>query len=297
MPWLLGGCYAGLAGIVAGVLGLSNDGGTPEDLPPFVTRFRAVPDGSPRRILVEFELANDDAGSLAARLEYVELGEAGKAVTARAQATPAAGSAALEGLVAGSMNRFLWDAGRDLAGRAAHVELVVTPIEDGVPGRPFTSDPLRAGNTAVTIRAVDLSSRGEQVTVSFDLIDAEGDRIELEGLEVSTGPAAFERLPLSLIDRTEFPSAPGAGERASLRFLLDHDGLSPALRAAGRRGFVGEVCVRVTVRDFPEEVPAAAQGCFTLDNNEPPFVAFLPPLGEVTSGIVHLCAVLQPYRL
>lgn len=74
--FLLGGCYAGIAGVVLGVLSASSGGGgSPADVPPVVRDIGISSSESPDRILVEFRIENEDEGRLGVKVDYVTLND------------------------------------------------------------------------------------------------------------------------------------------------------------------------------------------------------------------------------
>lgn len=139
--WVTCGCFVVFvsgcgAGAVLGGLGIDSlndddDNVVTSDLPPTVTAFAATPDGSRDRIRVEFSISNDDAGTLSARVDFLEVGQP---LTAARAMTLLAGSDPLEQISAGTNVVIFWNAKDDLDDRFATVEFVVTPFEDGKTG-------------------------------------------------------------------------------------------------------------------------------------------------------------------
>lgn len=305
LPLALSGCYAGAAGVALGVLSLSDDGGGGSDALPQVTQFRVShPADWPDIVQVEFELANDDQGHLEARVEYVTLdGETLPGGPSR-RATPGAHSDSLEDISPLETVRFLWDAEKDLEGHSAWVEISVTPLEDGVEGRPFRSDAIRAGNTPVVIRNVNLASREDFINVSFELVDKESDPITLVGLELCLGglddcskdgarfvplpDEIFRELPENM--RENLPSRP-EGALSSLTFPTSGLDTVEELQPLALAGFAGDVCARVLGHDFEGEgVSRSTTGCFYFSNNRPPVAQILPPVPEraLSNGVIPI---------
>lgn len=298
----LSGCYAGAAGVALGVLSLSDDGGGGNDALPEVTQPLVKAVDCRDLVRIEFEIANDDQGHLTARIEYVTLDGAMRPNGPPRPATPGAGSDDLETVQPLETVRFLWDAKTDLKENSALVEISVTPLEDGAAGRPFRSEPIRAGNTPVVIRNVNLASRDDFIDVSFELVDQESDPITLVGLELCLDGLeaggkdgarfyplpddVFQELPENM--RENLPSRP-EGARSSLTFPTSRlDGVDE-LQALALPGFAGDVCARVSGHDCEgEAVSKSIPGCFRFSNNVRPFAQILPSRVRPATGVIPI---------
>jgi len=201
-PFLLTGCYALAAGIVVGIVALSDDGGGGggSDQPPIVL-VTETPDfvETPDEVQVGFAVVNgDDGGLLSAQIEYVVVGKVGDSdlrfeglqtvpAELRTPATHSQDSASLENLESLKPVSFKWNAGDDLGGDSAMVRVIITPFEDGSAGRAFLTEPFRAGNTPVEIdlEGLTLASTEDLLVAQFRLFDAEADRIRLERFEIA----------------------------------------------------------------------------------------------------------------
>jgi hypothetical protein len=292
---LLSGCYAGVAGVVLGVISASSSssgGGSVADAPPVVRDIRISPADSPDRILIEFRIDNEDSGRLAARVEFVTLIASEPQGPARA-VTPVPGASLpdLGDLPSGKLASLLWDARADLGGGGASVQVIITPSEDGVEARSFSPQPFRAGNTQFAIQNLVLSQRGQLALATFDVFDRESDRVRLSGAAISVDRGAFHPVPLALLTtlRRDFPSAPDPpGAPAILSFLLselDQPDAEDDLRRAGRPGFVGELTLELEFSGFPSEGLVVAESLpQPFDENEPPRVEVLQPSPEDLQG-------------
>lgn len=187
---------------------------------------------------------------------------------------------------------FIWKAWADLLGRAASVELIITPISGAKDGEPFRSQPLRAGNTQPSVRDPQPSSSGERIELRFLLFDGDArfgggiDRGQLASLSVEADGVEVA-VPLDKVDPQDFPSrADDVGERVTFGFKATDVGQSPLAMP----GFAGDLTLRFLVVDFPREGQESlppTEVTFRFDNNEPPFVEVLPPEpGDLESGII-----------
>jgi hypothetical protein len=301
----LSGCYAGIAALVVGAIALDENGGGDPSPQPVVSELRIDTSRSRDRVEIELQLDGGAADELGARIEHVLLDDLFRPRAAPAPASAVEGADVdLGRLPRGEIVRFPWDAGRDLGGNAAQVQIVITPLEGGREGHALRSQPFLAGNTPVALRSLEALAQRDRVVVTFELADEESDRIQLVAVELRAGdtldPAAplpaFEPLPAAAVEalRRDFPSAPGPeGALGSFSFSLadlDREGVSEDIRRAGRRGFLAEVQVRATFRDFPEEEDAVGTSIPVLsDQNEPPVAEMLPvPPESLASSVVPI---------
>lgn len=279
----LSGCYAGLAGMVAGFVAVSDSGGGGSgDQPPTVAfagppEFLASPDGSrsPDRISVKFNLRNEDEGKLSARVEVLQVVANNTVNLGPAVSLP--GSDSLGNVPNGNTVTFLWDVKQNLGEDSAMVQLLVTPVEDGKKGTPEPSFAFRAGNTPLEIQNLEVTSNPPTVKVFFELVDGESDEVEVAEttLAVKIGLAGRElaNLPLDIVEG-RLPSSPsGAQGRISFTVtdLVEHPEVPEDLEALGKPGFYGHPRIQVSARDYPEEAwspPLTADVLF--DNNEVP---------------------------
>ena len=300
-PFSLTGCYALAAGIVVGIVALSDDGGGGggSDQPPIVSRvagpaFFETPD----EVRLFFVVENDDGGLLRARVEYVDVAESTFArprdvpAEMRTQATPTSESDDLVGLESGKLIRFRWNAGQDLGGGSTTVQMIITPMEDGVEGSAVLTDPVRAGNTPVEVdqESLFLGSAGDTLFVQFRLFDAEADQIRLERLEIALKGIPFKAFDFDVgsvpFDAGDFVCLPQREEEFSSRPKEDGGGVASltlglssladlteeelslcggevteeqrakvleVAAEAGRAGFVGALKLRISLRDFATE--------------------------------------------
>jgi VCBS repeat protein len=283
----LSGCAGGLVGVIAALVN-SGSGGGSTDLPPVLTDVSVSAPENPERINVDFRLSNEDQGRLGARVEVVKLKKtAGGGLEPDGEATPATplpGSAPLEGIGSDQTVHFVWDARQDLHGGAAQVQMVLTPIEDGVEGKPFRTEVFRAGNTAPRIEDVSLFSQGTQVAVSFKVVDEESDPVTLEEVQIAVEGGDHEPVAREVFAKLlkKFPSAPGPDGAAGV-FVFDIKDLAGPVNTPG---FRGNLSVELSVRDFPSEEKVRGEGSFIFDNNEPPFIEMLPILEEDLASAV-----------
>ena len=296
IPWTLTGCGAGIVGAIYGISSLSHQGKTVVgDVPPVITSARVSPIGSPDRILLEFQIVNEDAGKLETRVEAQKLTKTpdGKLEPQGppVAATPTPNSEPLETLEPRKSLRFIWDARHDLGGASALAQFIVTPIEDGVAGEPFKTEAFQAGNTPARIEGLSLSLGTDQVVASFNLIDAESNLVTLEGAEMSLDGGPWIPLSGPLWDellKTFASAPPPRGLPLSLVFKLKNFEASE-LKEASEPGYVGELCLRISLRDFTTEALSQADACLTLDNNEPPIAEILPVSNaDLQSGVVPI---------
>jgi hypothetical protein len=291
LPCILGGCYVGAVGIVAGILALTDNGGGGGPAAPVRVRDMIVQAPStPDEIHVELTLAGGRGGRLSARIEFRVLSWTSidkQADGISHPATPLGQDSALDGIDPGKPVGFVWDARRDLEDESAEVLLVVTPAEAGADGES-ASRTLRAGNTPVTVQNVRLASQRERVEVIFDILDKEGDRASLVDVLGVGGGGEFG-IPPAILDRRDFATS-RTGERSSFGFKvteLDQVELS-------KPGFVGDITIRFFSSDYPCEAPTGAEGTFPFDNNDPPRLAVFPiPPEQWTSGIIPIHYTLE----
>ena len=297
---LLTSCGAGIVGVVLGIQALSKSGSGPADLAPVVSDLRVSAPETPDRIHVDFQVVNEDEGRLSARVEVVRFkrGPNGELVQdgGPAPATPIPGSGPMEDLDGAGVTRFIWDAKGDLKDESAEVQVIVTPYEDGVEGKRFKTGPFLAGNTPPFLGEVVLGSQASRLVVTFEVVDLESHLVDLLGVEISIDGSEFILLPRTLLDLLpgRFSGSPVSGGPLQglvldLEDLAEVPDIPEELKDVGRPGFVGVVCVRLTIRDFPGEDPRAGVGCLLLDNNDEPFVEILPVAEmALTSGVVPI---------
>lgn len=289
------GCGGGIA--LLAIFATSDESDGSKDLPATVADVVVSAPETWDRCVVEFCLRNDDAGTLAARIEYEVVGGVAPR-RGRRLATPLPGSTPLEPIAPDKTVQFLWDAKTDLEDQFGWVELTITPTEDGVEGEPYHSpEAVRAGNTPAEVGAVAVLHQEDMIVVVFEIADGESDLVELTELEVAVGGSgcdgSFQAVPDFVFDglTQEYTTAPPPGRRSFLGFPLaglDDPAVAPEIRRATRRGFFGELCVQLWLRDGDEE-PSPACGCGTVDLNEPPDVELLQfSREELAGGVLPL---------
>ena len=285
---VLNGCGAG---IVALVLGIEDSrSSSSANQPPEVEGLEISTPDTPDEIHIGFVIENDGEAELSARIEFEVLDDEGTSLTAPAPATPLPGSASLESIQPSELVRFVWDAKTDLNDDSALVHLIITPIENGVDGKPEIRE-VRAGNTPVEVRNPRLAPAGDDVLlVIFELVDKESDSASLVNLDVALDGSSFTPLPADLL--ADFPrSLPSSPEGfpVILEVPLDREDIPDELRAIARPGFVGDICVRVAAQDFSTEPPSRGEACFPFDNNDPPVVILLDSPSEyLESGVIPI---------
>jgi hypothetical protein len=198
---ILGGCYAATAGLVVGFLALTGGGsGGSAAIPLRVDSLEVGPPVTPDRIEVQFRLAGGSGSDFSAKVEYALVDPASGEEGAPFRATPgAAGEANPQTHLRPEISeRFVWDAKGDLRDGSAEAVIVVTPIEDGVEGKPMRSAQRQAGNTPPRVLEVELAQavrppeegetlRAIQILITFLIQDDESNPVDLTGLDLAAG--------------------------------------------------------------------------------------------------------------
>ena len=290
---LSSGCGGGIA-LFWSLVGGGSSGNT---LP--VAEFVRAPAmvDSPDEIGVLFTVKHAGDSDLAARVEFVEVDDLGNEIGLHRIATALPTSDDVGRLIADRETHFLWDARTDLEDRKAVVRILVTPMAVTREGKTVRSDPVRAGNTPATIDNFQLFSRGDELTATFELRDAEGDSVDVVDVALRFGDGEFVSLPPDFIKKLPLNQRRGlattvAGDPSTLRVGLRAAEDHPIEWLAGiaSRGFVGTVCLRVCVQDYAtEEPPSSAEDSAEFDTTAAPIVQLLQPRpGATTSGIVPI---------
>jgi hypothetical protein len=142
--------------------------------------------------------------------------------------------------------------------------VAIVPSRDGVYVEEGKENyTIRAGNTPVRIGGFEWLSRADLISASFNLSDEEGDRASLRSLAIAIGTDEFRPVPLEYFDRlrTDFPMAPGDGERVCFSFSVmdlarpDRPELYESLREMAAPGFVADVSVKIFLSDWESEPP------------------------------------------
>lgn len=294
------GCYGGTALLTLTFLELSEETKTrvppPSPFGPARAEVLDVARASSDTVRVRFQLAADPQKRLGVQVGYAEVfeGPDGEETESRPRAaTPREDSSLFDHVPPGLPLTFTWDAKQDLQNRVVPVRFVLTPLEDGVPMEPARSQLVWGGNTTPALQSVLVTGQENVLVVSFHVVDGESDPVELVGVETRIEPAGFAPLPENVFSRLRqsFPSSP-SGILASFVLRLSDLSNSQELggpESFGESGFVGEVEVKVSVRDFPGVEPAVGTASLDLDNNEPPTIEVLPIFAaDLASGIIPI---------
>ena len=289
---LTSGCGGGIALLTWLTGDGSSDGGDPLPVAAFVRE--PDPGDAPDEIEILFTVTNGGTGELAARVEFVEVDDADNELGLPQSATELPASDDMAQLSADTETRFSWDVPADLGDGSAEVKILVTPMEDGAAGDTLISRRIRVGNTPPTIRNIRLSSREDEITANFELADEQDDAVDVVDLELRVGDGEYLRLPDAFVndlpanDRSKLPTT-AAGLANSLSIRLGDLCADPGFEAfegAASRGFVGTVCLRIAVRDFPTEERSSGEDCLDLNTTAPPRVQLLPMRAGATSNSV-----------
>ncbi len=299
---VLWGCAPGAAVVGLLVADVADGGGgSAADRPATVVLLGAPAGENPEQIEVRFQIDNDD-GEVDVRLEYEVItplgGDLATGTTHTATSYP--GFELPRSIPPGVPVTFLWDAAADLGESSAFVVLRAIVREEGVAGErtlPLGGE-FRAGNTGPRLSEIHASNERQELVLRFSIVDAESDLIIAGGepeedLIVVTASIDGDppvEIPSSVIPRTVFASAPQTPSEQSFRVDLRDERIPPALSRAGTFGFVGEMTVTLSIRDFPSEPFSPEKSAsFDFDNNDAPFVEFLPPEpGDLESGVVPI---------
>jgi hypothetical protein len=300
---VLPGCAAGIIGVVAAFASLSGSGGGGDapDLPPVVailgTRRLAGGEGG-SRLLVELRYAvtneTGDEGQLAVSVEVVRVRTGGTDLDPVEAASSFEGCDPLDNVPPGEERCFLWNVRENFrgAGEVGDTQFIVTATEDDRrQSDPQRSSVVFAGNTPVAVSAARLVGPGPRVDVFFLVADAEGDRARRRGVEVSAAGGKWVALPAELLAAlpSDFAAAPEPGLPATFFFAVGRLEGVAGLEALARPGFFGEVRVRFTVEDFPDEGEATGVAAGNVDTNEAPLVEIVSVgLEEPQSGVVPI---------
>jgi VCBS repeat protein len=301
-PFLAIGLFApGLSGCGAGVVGLAylfrNNSGKPSsnvDALPVVDAVEISAPETPDRLHIHFRIEAATGARFAARVAYQRQG--GDATPQTPTLVPA-----VDGTDSGTTGsfHFVWDAGRDLAGDSANVVITIVPSANEVEGKAYHSSPMRAGNTTPDVKNPLLTAGGdpadgsEALLVSFELKDKESDPLGLVALMLSVDGGEFSPLPSAILDSLprKLPSdAQGFPNSLLLPFTLLRTSGDTAIETIASAGFVGTLKVRVTVQDFASEEQITGESdALRFDNNDEPFIQFLPvPDVALTKGVVPI---------
>jgi len=273
---LLAGCGPPLAAaIVAVTAGATRDGGGGGGAAPRapVAALESTPTREgledPDRVLLVFRLSSDGGGSVDVDVRYaLDPGEGGELrfVTATPAGDPRGeGVRGLSAPSAGAIHTFVWDAARDLEGRAARVRLEVTPCAGGLCGPAVRTPPFVAGNTP---------PRAEFLPTPADLSGNIVFRFRLRDDDGGGDLASIEALAV-LPDGTAFPAAVASGRTTSLPAdgePVDFVWASLEDPAAGGVGAtrVDGVRLRIVPADRFERGEPADSAPFSVRNNSLP---------------------------
>jgi hypothetical protein len=294
------GCGGGIA-LVTGLAGSGGgSGGSQADAAPVVS-FVGEPkyDGSPDRCQITFTVSNDDPGRLRALVEIERRDAIGgeESWEFLGPAKPCPNSNPPSDIAPDEEVTFCWDAKEDLHDASATVRLFVTPIQaDGRRGDSYSTVPFRAGNTPASVRenSLSLAQRGQVLLVTFDVVDAESDRVavdpELFDLQISVGGAEPVKVERDFIRREELFSAPGGADANITLDFADSARRPRELAPLGADGFAGDVVVTIQLRDFVSENWSVKEAAaFPFDYNDAPTAAILGvDVRDPPSGIVPI---------
>jgi hypothetical protein len=291
------GCYAGLAGLVVGIIEASGGAGESTNQPPLQPVILGARRLDRSHVLVEYSLANDNAGPLAVEVKWQAIEGAGAppplTTLAPAKEVPDAvpgpdgGSwksdgtedLAVDANVAKTF-RFVWEARSDLAGAlpgqtVALARIEITAFEGSLESKTGASDLFWAGNKPPEVSCsgptlcVPESATGF-LPIDVRLSDSTADLVLLE--------ADFHDPCAGTSGKIEFRGVPAGRQLTSSAGGEDYTFFWDT--GADVPGLCEGVTIEITPRDEFERGDTLTLGPLRVDNNRDPLVQLVGVAGS-----------------